>query len=636
MREMYYLPITKIDNEYFQEFTLDADDLLFYHVDHYSPVIDKKCNKEEAIVNLNRGRFKTIVFTPKNIDEDFFFCLVNEEGLPDSDLELSVEEIYIEELKNVLSQQVLKSEGILKEQEIDILSDFITPRIYSIEKEKEMYYHFHFFDHSNLIFGAPGSGKTTMLRKIALDYIAENMESGKKVNKFPIYIQLRNFNHSKSDFNTYIDTCINNTLYNIKFLDEKSVRFGGNLCLLLDGADEIDYDKFSNFEKTINEFRHKNPLASLIITSRPDRKMESLKEFKKWYVQPFNEAQIKDLTYRKLSRGGKWKEFIAILNSVPAVNDVLKNPLLLTIAHFLFTHKSVIPLNSGQLIKELVSALVDNWDSQRNIERKLNNQKVSAIEITNFLGKLSLYFSENRKDALSTEEIFKRISDFPTVGDLDLFLDYVEFATGIIRRQTDNLWKFQFRAIQDYLCSSYLVEGVQNLNTELFTEKNWDKILMMISGLNSDPNYIMKAILESDEISNLDKVGKSLAILKESHLLNAHDLENSFRVLEDFFVHFESHKNINESNIDFRQHEDLIRVILETKGSEEIINLMQTIYQIRYTKYEYNFYGYLKGSRSKILKSVSHLSEKKGNIFIDMNDHEFLIRYKEESPDIID
>ncbi|RKF37183.1 hypothetical protein BCY89_05910 [Sphingobacterium siyangense] len=635
MKEMYFLPITKVNDEFFQQFTLEEDDLSFYHVDNYSKIIEEKCYREEAIVNLHRGRFKTLVFAPKNEQEKFFFCLVNEKGLPQDAQEIEVDDSYIEELRKVLSLQVLKSEGIFKEQEIDILSEFVTPRIYSKDSENEMYYHFHCFENSNLIFGAPGSGKTTMLRKIALDYISENFDHDKNLNKFPIYIQLRDFNNYKSDFNTYIDTCINNTLYNIKFLDHKTVKFGGNLCLLLDGADEIDFDKFSSFETTINEFRHKNPLTSLIITSRPDRKMEQLKEFKKWYVQPFNENQIKDLTYRKLSRGGKWKEFISVLNSAPGVNDVLKNPLLLTIAHFLFTHKSIIPINSGQLIKELVSALVDNWDSNRNIERKLKDKKVSAIEITNFLGKLSLQYSQIGRDALSTEQIFEKINDFPAIEDLDLYLDYIEFSTGIIHK-SNNRWKFQFRAIQDYLCSSYLVEGVQNLNKELFTEKNWNRILMMISGLNSDPNYILKAILESDEITKLDKVEKSLAIMKESHLLKVQDIEKSFKLLEEFFVNFESVKNIEEKSINFSAHEETIRLILETKGSEDIINLMKTIYQIRYTKYEYNFYGYLKNSRSKILKSVSYFTEKNGNIDIDLKDDEILIRYKEESPNIVD
>lgn len=637
MEPMFFLPIDKDGNEYYQNHTPDSDELSFYRFDNYLKVIERMCDREEAVVNLNTGRFRTFVFKPKNEKEDFFFCLIDEKGLPEGGVELHVENMYVDELKQILSLQVLKSESIFKDQEIDILSDFVTPCLKSHENRIEMYYHFHYFEHSNyLIFGAPGSGKTTMLRKLALDFISENIESDKNIHKFPIYIQLRDFNNYKSDFNTYIDTCINNTLYNIKFLDHKSVRNGGNLCLLMDGADEIDYDKFSNFEKTIKEFQFKNPLTSLIITSRPDRKIERLKDFKKWDVQPFNENQVKDLTYRKLSRGGKWKEFISILSNVPAVSDVLKNPLMLTISHFLFAHKSIIPLNSGQLVKELVSALVDNWDAQRNVERKLANKKVSAIEITNFLGKLALYYSESQKDALSSESIFERLRDFSKKEELEVYLDYIEFATGIIRKNNENQWKFQFKAIQDYLCSSYLVEGVKNLNDELFTERNWGKILTMISGLNSDPNYILNHILDNRKLSKLEKIQKSLSIINESQLLKRKDIEKSFNLLEDYFINYECKTKINESSVNVNDQDDSIKLIVETKAGEEILNLMKKIFQIRYTKYEYDFYGYLKNSRSNILKSVSHLDRKNGNFCINIEDHAVLISYKEESPHIMD
>ena len=633
MDDLYYIPLTKEGKEFFQ-INISDFEMNDFHVKNYKNIIDEYFIEDEGIVNLKTGKYHTKIFRTKNPKDGLYHCLVNKDNYPDDNKEILLEENRLEEIKNSLSIKVRTSEGIISDQIIDILANFVTPKIKFSDSSKEFFYHPKYFKNNFIIFGPPGSGKTTILRRLTLDFIFNSIENENRLTKIPIYIQLRDFNYYSNDFDTYIDNCIKNSFADLDFYNKYNFFKSGNLCLMLDGADEIDFEKFNNFKNTINNFKNKNPLVSLIITSRPDRNYENIEDFRKCYVQPFNMNQIKELTFRKLSKGNNWKDFISILNTTPEIYDILKNPLLLTISHFLFLHKSILPINSGQLIKELVATLVSNWDSQRNIERKLANRKVSPIEINNILGKLSLLFSELQKDSLSINEIFPVFKNFDTKSVLETYLDYINFSTGIIKKDNNNNWSFTHKSIQDYFCSSYLVESVGKLKEKLFIDKDWDEILIMISGLSSDPNYIIQCIFNGPTRTETDKLKNCLSVFNESHLLSKQDIKDSFKLLESFMLKFEKLNNLTEDKIKIGPNNIDIKIALETKGFKEILALISIIFKTRFTKYEYDFHGYLNSSKSNILKSISNMSLEKGNITIVSDKNNTIIRHREESPEI--
>ena len=634
MEELFYIPIEKDEDEYFQNIVLDQDELFEYHSSVYKKIIDTYFTEKEAIVNLKTGKYYTSVFEPKDKTQDIYFCLVNINNYPSSENEIGLNEEIVETIRDILSNKIKYSEGIVPDQKIDIFSNFVTPRIKFLRHGNEEFYNYAFFPKDCIIFGAPGAGKTTLLRRLTLDYLYHSLESKNKLKKLPIYVQLREFNNYSNNFETYIDNCIKNSFSNINLYLKNELSSTGNLFLMLDGADEIDFEKFHSFKETIIKFKKNNPLISFVITSRPDRDYENIIGFEKCYIQPFNKNQIKELTFRKLSKHGKWKEYISALNSVPDVYEVLKNPLLLTISHFLYLYKSILPLNSGQLMKELVATLVNNWDSQRNIERKLNNKVIIPLEITHSLGKMSLALSESKKESITSEELFGLLKNYDTQEEFDSFLKYIEFSTGLIKNEGERLWCFTHKSIQDFFCSNYLVESVGELNKSIFIDKDWDKILQMISGLSSDPNYVINSILNQPQRTEIDKLKNSLSIYNESILLTKNDIKHSFELLETYFVHFEKTNKITSKNIKVQKYEVLFKKMNELAGFKEIVSLIYELYKMRFTKYEYDFSGYLNHSNSKILKSISNLRLEKGNISIESINNETILSFCEESPDV--
>lgn len=634
MEKLFYIPLEKDNTEFFQFDLLNSDELKEYSKSNYQDIISANFIEAEGIVNLPNGRYSTSVFIPKEKHMNIYFCLVNENNYPVNSEEIHIDENLVSNIKKKLSIKVKYSEGILNDQIIDILTNFVTPRIKFKDSDNISYYNYKSFNKSCIIFGAPGSGKTTLLRRLTIDYLNNALETEQRLTKFPIYIQLRDFNNYSSNFETFIDNCIHNTISNIQISIKNSISNTGNLYLMLDGADEIDFEKFKNFSKSITKYKKRNPHTSFIITSRPDRNFEKIKDFQKCYVQPFDKNQIKELTYRKFSQKEKWKDYISILNSVPEVYDVLKNPLLLTISHFLYLHKSILPINSGQLMKELVATLVSNWDSQRSIERKWKNTKVNPIEITHTLGKIALAISEKKKQKIKTKQLHSLFKTYDSQTEFDEYLKYIEFATGLIISDSEDYWMFNHKSIQDYFCSNYLVEKVGELDKRVFVDKDWDEILQMISGLSSDPNYIINSILKETSRDKSEKIKNSISVYNESVLLTKFDVEKSYNLLEKYFTDFEKKNNLSNRNIKSDKDKMSIKLLKETKGFKEVLSIVYVLLKIRFTKYEYDFNGYFSKSNSKILKSISKFSNDKGNINVISENNVTNISQEIESPNI--
>lgn len=615
MNNYYFIPIEKDETGYYQASYVDFDNIEYYEYEKYYPKIIKKFKTENAVVKLKTGKFTTNIFKPIDDKIKIYYCLVDKENYPPDGQRVDVSQEQIEKVQNEILKEIGKSEGVFPENSIDILSQFVTPK-YKFEDEDNInYYSLSNFKKDTIILGPPGCGKTTLLRWMTLDLLKYNHDSDNDLNELPVYIQLRNYNFSDDTFDQFINNSIINTLGKYNFPEEDKYISSGKLTLLLDGADEIDFEKFLNFPKYLYEYKEKFPFISFIISSRPDKSFEKLSTFRRCWIQPFDIQQIKELSYNRMPENDKWKDYLSVVNSAPEIISLLKNPLMLSLSHFLFQSKSIFPINTAQLLKEFVTALTYTWDSQRKIERKLNLKSVNPNEIINVLGKLALILTEEKKSRINPNLIYSNFSSFNTLDSFSEFLKYIEFSTGIIKFLDNELF-FTHKSMQDFFCSNFLVEGVQEIHEKVFFEKDWSFILKIISGLVSDPSYLIKQIISSGKLANYDKINNTLFIFSESSSLSKEDLQNSFTLLEEYILNFEKLNKISLDNIHSEQKQVLLKKGLEQKGFREVIVLIKVMANLRFTKYEYDFNGYLKRSKSNILQALCPLLVNHGDIVI--------------------
>jgi len=628
MEGYYYISIEKDETGFFQDGLPDFDNLESYNYANYSKIIESNFTKSNQVVRLTTGKYKTEIFSHNDPSFGIYFCLVNKKNVPPKGKEYKITEEQKQKIRIYISRNINLSEGVFPENKIEIASQFITPNFRNHKSRLQFTYHSKMFEKDTIVLGAPGSGKTTLLRWTALNHLRDFLEEDSNLKKLPIYIQLRKFNSFNDNLETFINNSIINSSLNLKYLSGENFINSGKLTLILDGADEIDYNKFQNFCFSINSYKKKFPLISFIISSRPDRSFDTLNSFNIFEILPFNDSQIRELTFKKMSESKKWQDYISVLNSVPKIKEILRNPLLLSISHFLFDKKSILPLNTGQILKELVSVLITTWDSQRRIERRFNNESVNPNEITRNLGKLALILTENKSETVKYKEIINDFSNFTSLNDLADYFRYIEFATSLIKNESDVV-RFSHKSLQDYFCSNYLVESLQTLNEKVFIDKDWNEILKMISGLSSDPNYLIKSMISNDKIETIQKVDNTFSILSETNSLTKEDLKESYDLLEKFIIEFEKKNKISNESVKVDSKEILINLIETQAGLKELIQLFRTIFKIRFTKYEYDFYGYFKNSNSTIMKSISEFSNLKGSINFELENNVLKIKNEE-------
>ncbi len=624
MKNYYYIQIIEDADGYFQENSVDFDDYESFRFESYHSVIDKHFKPVNNIVRLLTGIFRTTVFTPIEDGININFCLVDKHNYPIEGRKINLTQEQIESIRNELSHKISRSEGVYPENTINIQSQFVTPSCKFDNFKDAVDYNFKYFNKDTLVFGPPGSGKTTMLRMITIEILRDFLEQEGELDKLPVYVQLRKFNMLDVSFDNFLDNSIANSFHKFNFLSNDEYFTSGKLVLILDGADEIDFEKFKNFSSSISGYKKKHPYISFIISSRPDRSFSKLKTFRTCWIEPFNEKQIKEFTYKKVKGSQKWEEFISILNSSPEVYTLLQNPLMLTFSHFLFQSKSIIPLNTGQLLKELVNVLISSWDSQRKIERKLKTRVVNPNEIINVLGKLSLVLAEEKIDQIEVIRAHKYFKTFDTVELFMDFLQYIEFSTGIISVMNGGVY-FIHKSLQDFFCSNYLVEGVQEINKKIFVDKDWGKILKMISGLSSDSNYLIKEIISNKDLDNYEKANLTLLLFSESNNLSKDDLKNSFSLLEKYFLKFEKENQLTDKNITSNLKQVFINSVENTKGFKELVELLKSILKLRFTKYEYDFNGYLNNSTSTMLRCLPKINVSSGDISLNVTDKGIII-----------
>ena len=634
MSKYFYLPLEQVGAVYKQKEILSVDEATFFDSENYSKIIEKYFRRKKGIVSLETGRFGTSIYYPRTKEYDICFCLVDSEYYPQHSVKILIDQEQKQAYLEHLIFNCKFSEGIVPKQSINIESFFVSPRIVEKTEKKELLFSRHIFSDNCLIIGQAGSGKTTILKKLTLELAQESISDKNEIERIPVYIQLRNLNNSNDSFENYIKNIVSNINDTTIKADDNIIN-SGKVILLLDGVDEIQYKVFQNFTHEFQNFRKKYPLTTFIITSRPHTQFSQLDDFKQFEIQSFNIDQIRELTYKRFSQDD-WRRFISILRNSPETISILGNPLLLTMAHFLYDYNEIIPTNRGLLMRELTDVLISKWDFNRNVKREYRDLKPSISLIYNLFGTISLECNKKQKASFDATEILPKAKNFKSSDELNSFLSYLELSTGLIKSTNKRSWSFTHKFYQDYFCSNYLIEGVQSINKYIFTNKNWQNISSIISGLSSEPDYILNNIFEKNIKNTTVKIENELQLLNESLIIGESEVKKIFKNLDSFLLTIELKHNLRKSDIKLSESE---LKIIGPKGKiiiDPLKDVFHELFKVRFTNYKKYIVKELNVARSSILRHLKQFMIRNGNIESFLGNEMTVFTLREESPEIQD
>ena len=232
-----------------------------------------------------------------------------------------------------------------------------------------------------VILGDPGSGKSSLLRYLALQWARINDANQRYTQPLPLLIELREYTRwhcpSHKGFLKYLheaSTWHRLNQQTLKHLLEQPNR----VVLLLDGLDEVfdpaereqvvnDIHRFSNEYKNVRMV-----LTSRVVGYQPHRLRNA--EFRHFMLQDLDDDQIgtfldrwHEVTFdqaqkaeseKKQERLGK-----AITNS-KSIRQLAGNPLLLTMMAVLNRHQE-LPRDRVDLYQQCSRLLLHQWDTER-------------------------------------------------------------------------------------------------------------------------------------------------------------------------------------------------------------------------------------------------------------------------------
>lgn len=472
----------------------------------------------------------------------------------------------------------------------------------------------------NVIFGTAGAGKSVFIKRFFLDLVDSD------TGYIPILIELRLLKQSKDEYISILD-------YAFKMLRDLDSSFtitqlkyalnNGKIALLLDGFDEVDYEKREIYSKEILKLSMKYNNSLIVITSRPDEIFDSWNEF---HVLRANRLQKEEAI-----------ELISKINYVQIVKDKFideldkylfdkhidftSNPLLLTMMLLTYEQLAEIPEKIHIFYGEAFNTLFHKHDAYKEMFKRKFYSKLAIDDFKRMFATFCILTYSDKKLSFSSSELKTYINHAIKLESIQN-----EKASNIIKDLTESIcilqkdgqhYTFSHRSFQEYFTAYY----ISNTNSIKDMYKLLDKIL--IENSHDNVLYLLKEM-------NLELIEQKFVLKKMKEYIRKLKKINLKKEPYKFFQTFITEIKIRDSHIN-----DEISFWVRTDVQQNI-----ALYFFRYIDYISNMYNELnKIQKDKqfidILKKEFNtdvlLINEKGNnisneklnhIFIQLNYHE--------------
>ncbi|MCB2212989.1 histidine phosphatase family protein [bacterium] len=336
------------------------------------------------------------------------------------------------------------------------------------------------------IIGEPGSGKTTALRKLALELIAQEIPPF-----LPVYLSLASFGRQYTD-----DQC---TTFG-EFVDDDLSVHGApplaelastqhKLLFLLDGWDEI--------LKGTARAQVKRFLASLdhrcILTSRPEAQ-RSLPKCELFELQPLTPHRIREFIRLRLKDPEKVDAVVHWIADSHSMSTLARNPLNLSLITIVFTEEgNVGGLKKTKLYERAFDVILrqyyrlsptDEHCTVTPTERRKIEMTLQGLAYEMLRRGHGRFFSERDLYAAATDS-------GQNVGDN--FAQLLSGRLGIVRDRRSGRFEFFHLWYQELLAARQIIEACHDYVTELENE-NFAGILPFVIGLLRSPHEAAEAL----------------------------------------------------------------------------------------------------------------------------------------------
>ena len=377
-----------------------------------------------------------------------------------------------------------------------------------------------------MVFGKPGSGKTTFLK-----YLAIRCSSGDLLEHLvPIFITVRDLIQPINQ-----PSClefISKFFYHYSITSSQIIELikRGRALILLDGLDEIQEVVANQVIKEIRNFSDQYHRNQFVITCRIASREYMFEKFTEVEVADFNYNQIQSFTTKwfqtKESDSDTAERFLEQLEINPPIRELATNPLLLTLLLLEFEDSGDFPTDRAELYRQGIATLLKKWDAKRGIMRDQVYQNLSLSRKKDLLSHIALTTFERKDFFFKKQDFAQYIAEFirnlPNAQtdqkalhvDSDAVLKSIESQHGLLVERSRDIYSFSHLTFQEYFTARKIVKSsdpqvlekaLQGLVNHI-SEKSWREIFVLAVGMLQSADYLLQLMKQRiDELLAADE-----------------------------------------------------------------------------------------------------------------------------------
>ncbi len=342
-----------------------------------------------------------------------------------------------------------------------------------------------------LVHAAAGSGKSMLLRYLLLT-AEQHLDQ-----RFPILIELRDLNsHSNKSFIDIIQDYISEYIDGFSKTQTEFALKSGRILLILDGFDEIDFDRRREREREVNRLVGRYSDLQIIVSSRPDEGLSKWRSFFVYEVQYLSKNQVQLLIEKIPYDDGPKQLFRSKLDSdlFETHEEFLRNPLLTIMMLVMLETFADVPAKIHLFYEYAFEALFQRHDvskgggfqRKRRIDLALDDYKrlFSYFCATTYMRKL-FRFSEGA----ALEFLDQSLKSAQIKADKSgMMRDLVECTCMLV---PDGLeFEFSHRSFQEYFFAYFIArirpDEISRVMPLLSERSSSDGIVPMVAEMNAE------------------------------------------------------------------------------------------------------------------------------------------------------